>query len=185
MTFAGTPQMSGELYEQIIIDAEAMLFSVINELARIAPVHVPMIPGNHDRATTFHVGRSCRHYFQNDDRVTITDGSKVRQYFKWEKVMLGFTHGDKSKLDRLPFHAATEEPQMWGATVCREFHVGHFHHEKTAIHNSLNRDGMTVRICPTLCPPDRWHIDSGYVGSSKAVACYTFEPDRLAGVRFY
>jgi hypothetical protein len=184
-TFRGTPQMTADIYERIIADTEEMLFRVVDMLQRYADITVVMVPGNHDRSSVYHIGRTLGAFVRNNGRVSIINGHRPRQYFQWKKVMIGLCHGDQGSIDKLPFVASTEQPEMWGSTVCREFHVGHLHHSRAKTFDTMRHKGMTVRVCPTVSPVDRWHSDMQYVGQDENVMCMYFSDDRIEGISYH
>jgi hypothetical protein len=144
---------------------------MIHECAKLAPVVVPVVPGNHDRQSSFCLGVALEAAFGNDPRVTIDNSARVRKYVTYGRNLLGFTHGDEEKLADLPQLMATEVPQLWAAATHREFHVGHFHHLKERSPFLVDdKTGATVRLIRSLSGSDRWHSGRGYVSRRGAEA---------------
>jgi hypothetical protein len=52
---------------------------------------------------------------------------------------------------------------MWGDTVYREAHTHDKHQRKM-----IEMHGVAVRIMPTLCAPDDWHVENLFVGNIRS-----------------
>ncbi len=85
--------------------------------------------------------------------------------------MLMFTHGDKGKQENYPLLMATEMPEMFGATVHREVHVGHLHQLRVR-----ELMGVRVRVIPSLSAADSWHSDMQFVGNKRAAEAFVWCP---------
>jgi hypothetical protein len=95
--------------------------------------------------------------------------------------MLMWTHGNTGKLENYPALMASEQPKMWGATRWREAHTGDKHHRRL-----LELRGATVRILPSLRPPDAWSSEMQFVGSIRAAESYVWnEREGLIGTAVY
>jgi hypothetical protein len=70
---------------------------MIEECAKIAPVHVPVIPGNHDETAAFTMGVVLEAEFRRDKRVTFDNGPAPRKYYRYGKTLLGYAHGNNEK----------------------------------------------------------------------------------------
>jgi hypothetical protein len=91
-------------------------------------------------------------------------------------TLLGFTHGDETKLVDLPLLMATETPKLWSTATHKAFFTGHLHHEMLKDHK-----GVKIYQMPSLAGTDRWHHKKGYVGSVKGLAGYLVHKEK--GVR--
>ncbi len=66
---------------------------------------------------------------------------------------------------------ATEKPDMWATSKCREFHLGHFHHRKTIKYVDVQEfQGFKIKILPSLSSSDAWHKNKAYDSMKSAVA---------------
>ena len=65
---------------------------------------------------------------------------------------------------------AAEYPEEWGKSSYREILTGHMHKRW-----SDEMNGVIVRICPALCPADKWHSDNGYVGNRRAAEAFVYD----------
>lgn len=136
-------------------------------------VDVLMIPGNHDFTRTAYLGLVLEMMYRNCPDVRIDNSPNPRKYFRFGTTLLGFTHGDKEKHDRLPLIMAGERAKDWSETTHREIHLGHLHSMRETRYVAGNEHGhVRVRILPSLCANDAWHHMSGYVGSQRAAEAY-------------
>jgi hypothetical protein len=180
-TTFGTPQTTDGRYQKTFATVRDLTIDGIERLRLIAPVKVVMVPGNHDRLSVWHLGDSLQCWFHNYKDVEIDNRPLYRKYFRFGSVMLMFTHGDKSDKAGLPLLMATEQPEMFGQTKFREIHTGHTHRAQM---NETN--GVRVRVLPSLCQPDDWHYDKGFVGNIRSAEAYVWNKDEgLIGTAVY
>lgn len=180
-TTGGTPQNTDVRFQKSFVIARRLIVRAIERLRLIAPVLVPVVPGNHDTLTAWCLGDSLECYFHGAADVTIDNAPTMRKYHRFGKVMLMFTHGNNGKLSEYPSTMAAEQPEMWGNTKFHEAHTGDKHHTKVEEYK-----GAKVRISPALCPPDAWHADKHYVGSSRSAEAFVWHGNEgLVGTAIY
>ena len=140
-------------------------------------VDVIIIPGNHDYERCYYMGSYLEAWFNNDKMVNVNNGASPRKYYRWGKVLLGFTHGSEEKESSLPMLMANdvESKPNWSETLFHEWHLGHIHRKRninvTVLDKTrtLNEDlGVVIRYLSSLSGTDSWHHKSGYIGSIKA-----------------
>lgn len=171
-TTSGTPQDTDSRYYKLFTEVRRMVTNAIVDLRQLAPVHVIMVPGNHDSLSMWHLGDSLECLFHNTGDVTIENQPTQRKYHQFGKVMLLFTHGSSGKLPDYPLVMATEQPVMFGETEFREAHTGHRHQVKLEEYH-----GVKVRISPALCSPDAWHSENCYVGNGRSAEAFVWSAD--------
>jgi hypothetical protein len=171
-TTGGTPQNTDVRFQKSFTIARHLIVRAIETLRNVAPVLVPVVPGNHDTLSAWCLGDSLECYFHGAADVTIDNAPNFRKYHQFGKVMLMFTHGNSGKLSEYPLTMAAEQPMMFGATLHREAHTGDKHHLKVDEYK-----GIKVRISPALCPPDAWHADKHYVGSARSAEAFVWHKD--------
>jgi hypothetical protein len=180
-TTRGTPQDSDGRFHKTFGLVRQMIVTAIERLRTIAPVVVPMIPGNHDKMAVWHLGDSLECYFHRAPGVRIDNAPRQRKYHEFGKVMLMLTHGDKGKHPDYPLLMATEEPKMFGRTLYREAHIGHRHEGKLREFH-----GVRVRTLSALCAPDAWHSEEQYVGNQREAQAFVWgREDGLMSTAFY
>jgi len=170
-TTGGTPLDMDSRYHKIYVAARKLLVRSIDRLRSIAPVTVVAVPGNHDALGTFSLADSLECWYHNTKDVVIDNAPSPRKYVRHGKVMLMFTHGNVGKRDNYPLLMATERPEMFGATVHRECHVGHLH--QLQVKETM---GVRVRVSPALCPADAWHSENHFVGNKRAAEAFVWHP---------
>lgn len=180
-TTSGTPLDTDSRYHKSFLIARRMLTRAIDHLRSVAPVHVLVIPGNHDTLGAWHIGESLDCYFHKCKDVTIDNAPTMRKYYQFGKVMLMFTHGNKGKLSDYPLLMATEQPKMFGETIHREAHTGDKHQLRVQEHR-----GVKVRISPALCAADAWHSEHHFVGMARSAEAFVWHREEgLIGTAHY
>lgn len=141
----------------------AMITDVVQKLATQFKVEVMIVCGNHARLTEYALGSYVKAFFRNHENVNVDNRPLNRKYFGFEKTLICFTHTDGIKLADLPLIMMRENQKE--VSNYEQFFVlgGHTHTEKL-----LDIKGVRVMICPALCPPDKYHVDAGYVGNVQA-----------------
>ncbi len=174
-TAAGTPQSEDGRWPKTFRRGVALIREQIEFLRGkcAGGVQVMVIRGNHDAERMYMAGEVLAAMYEKCPDVLITNEPIKRQYFQWGTVLLGLTHGDKLKLDKLPLLMAGEAQHAWANTSHREWHVGHFHHKKeTQYHTGAEHNAVRVRVLPSLTTADEWHYENGYVGAKQAAEAY-------------
>lgn len=177
-TTRGTRQDVDTRYMRMYRTACELQVEAIERLRHIAPVDVLTVPGNHDTQSAFTIGHYLKGYFRLTDDVRVDDGAVMRKYFRYGTNLIGLTHGNNEKHDRLPLIMAEERRRDWAETTHHEWHLGHLHKRKETRYNAGDtHGGVVVRILPSLSGTDKWHHDMGYVGSVKACEAYLHHHD--------
>lgn len=181
-TTGGTPQNTDSRHQKVFRKVLLMKIAAIERMTEVAPVHVVIVPGNHDEETSFYLGMALEMYFANNANVTVDNLACLRKFVEFGENMLMYCHGDKA-IDKLPMIMATSQKEMWARTSFREAHCGHFH--KNKVYGRIDVDehhGVVVRVLPSLCGTDAWHAGMGYVGNLKSAQAYIYgEEQGLVG----
>ncbi len=114
-------------------------------------------PGNHDPASSVFLVECLRAAFENEPRVKIDTSPRPFHYFEFGLNLIGTTHGDGVKLDKLPAIMAADVPEMWGRAKFRVWLTGHVHHE-----SKREFPGCKVETLEVLPPADAWAAKNGY-----------------------
>lgn len=177
-TYQGTPQDTDGRYAKIIETGEMAVVRAIERLLVVAPVKVIWVPGNHDPTTSLHLARMTAAWFRLSKDVCVDHSPNPRKYYQWGKTLLGFTHGNEEKKEILPSLMATEYPNGWAETICREWLCGHEHRERTWITKSTDtHQGTTVRVLRSLAGTDSWHHRKGFVNTTQSAEVYWYHND--------
>lgn len=168
-TTKGTYVATDGRYKKTFAIVRQTIREAIELLRKIAPVEVYMVSGNHDNLGVWHLGDSLDCIYENYEDVTVHNEPTQRKYFRYGKVLLMFSHGDKGKREDYPLLMATERSKDFGETKYREIHTGHIHQTKTQ-----EWHGVRVRILPSLSPPDVWHSENGFTGQQRNAEAYVW-----------
>lgn len=164
-TTKGTPQDDNSDWKVSFRVAWMSVVASIELLAKVAPVQVVMVLGNHDFERSFYLGELLDAAFANDERITVLNNGMERNYLVFGKNLLAYTHGDKIKQHDLPLIMATEVPMEFAQSTVRSWRLGHLHK-----HIKDEYRGIEVEFLPALCGSDEWHRAMGYFSDRKAMA---------------
>lgn len=179
-TKAGTPQMTGQFFQNLFKYGRLMVESTIQGLYEIAPVHAYFVPGNHDRDAVFSLGDSIEGRFANIDDVIVENQAIKRMYHQWGKeLLIGFDHGDRIREKNWSQVMMVDRPQQYAEAARRYMRFGHYHkNQKKKILDYTIKDehyGVDVEICPSLSPTDKWHYQNLYVGNIRRSKSFIHE----------
>jgi hypothetical protein len=176
-TTAGTEQDTDGRFPKIFREGRKLLVETIEILTGIAPVDVVTVFGNHERSSMFHLGDALQCWFRNDKNVNVENSEKLRKYYTYKDVIIGTTHGDTIKHDKLVTMGLVDVGEKWGKAKRRFWLLGHTHHLKC-----VNLQGVELWTFPSICGSDRYHQANGYVGSTRSGLAMIFSKDNLEAV---
>jgi hypothetical protein len=133
------------------------IYAVKRALGKHKRVIVRIVKGNHDEQSSFAIALALDAYFHNNPRVKIDLSPAEHWYYRFGKVLLGVTHGDKAKFREMPAIMACDRAEDWGKTKFRHWYQGHIHHE-----HREEYPGCVVEAFRTLAARDAWHAGEGY-----------------------
>lgn len=153
------------------IGLRAMTHTIKRALEKHEKVTVRIVAGNHDPHSSYALALGLDAYFHNEDRVLIELSPAVYWYFRFGKVLIGTTHGDMCKPDKLPGLMAHDRAADWGQTLFRYFYHGHIHHDSVK-----EFPGCMIESFRTLAARDAWHTSAGY-RSGRDMRCIVHHKD--------
>ena len=158
-TKASKNQLDVDGRHQKVLDAgvELTIWAIHHALTKHEKVVYVSKRGNHDPTSGMILPIALKYFFQNEPRVTIDVSPTKHWFYQFGTTMLGGTHGDSMKQEKMASIMPAEEPQMWGNTLYRYFWSGHLHHRKVQ-----EFPGVTCEIARTLTSRDAWHAAAGY-----------------------
>jgi len=121
-------------------------------------VHVKILIGNHDDLSSLFLTLLVDAHFRHEDRVIVDTSGAPFQWFEWGANLIGLTHGQKCKTERLAGVMASAQREAWGRTLHRYWYVGHVHHTRR-----VERDGVVIESFRSLTEPDAWTEAAGYL----------------------
>ena len=131
--------------------------AVIRALEKHANVIVRFVSGNHDPESVWALAFTIAAYFEDDPRLTVDLSPAAHWFYRFGKVLLGATHGDKSRAEQLPGIMACDRAEDWGLTKHRHWLCGHVHHSSVK-----EFPGVTVETFRTLAAADAYAAGHGY-----------------------
>lgn len=139
------------------IALNAMKHAIYRLLEKHKKVIARFVEGNHDPHAAFAISLALSEHFSNNPRVTIDLSPSLFWYYRFGKVLIGATHGDKAKGRDLLGVMATDRSEDWGQTKFRYFYHGHLHER-----GEKEMPGVRIEWFRTLAPLDAWAAGEGY-----------------------
>ena len=157
-TTAGTPVDTDGRWAKILnVGARAIIECVYSALKKHKKVIVKNIIGNHDDHTSQALSLALSLYFENNKRVEVDNSPSKFWFYQHGQVLIGSTHGDTCKPEKLAGVMATDKAKEWGSTTYRYWLTGHIHTK-----NSMELQGCMWESFRTLAGKDAWHTGQGY-----------------------
>jgi len=157
-TTGGTPLDTDTRWSKVLhVGVRAMRACIELALQKHQTVQVINEIGNHDEHTSQVLTLALSMAYENNPRVTFDMSPARFHYYQFGKVLLGITHGDKVKPERLGELMATDRPKEWGDTAHRYWYTGHIHNRKV-----YELPGCMVESFRTLAGKDAWTAGAGY-----------------------
>jgi hypothetical protein len=167
-TTKGTPQFNTDKHMDIYRAGRKLLVRAINMLTEVAPVHVSIVPGNHDRESMMHLGDALEMFYDENENVTVDNDMCQMKAYQYGKCLVINDHGDGPKLADLPGIVSQRYRSIWSDVRHVEVHRGHLHTNKSYKLQAVEElQGLTVRNLSSMCATDEWHDMKGYVGNIK------------------
>jgi hypothetical protein len=178
-TSAGTPQDTDGMWYDNFLIAKRLYVDVIEELMKIADVHVMYNPSNHDYTNGFFLADAIQSWFRKSKNVTFDVSISHRKYYQYGNNLIGTTHGDGAKMQDLPILMAQESKEAWSKCENKYIYMHHVHHK-----TSKDFVGVTVEALRSPSGTDSWHHRNGYQHAPKAVEGFIHEKEGGQIARF-
>ena len=149
--------VDGRWFKVLNVGIDLMIEITISALAKHKNVVVKNIVGNHDDTSSIMLSVAMSKYFRDEPRVTIDTLPSKFWYYTFGNVLIGSTHGDTAKPEKLPQIMAADRPEEWGKSEYRYWYTGHIHNKQ-----SMEFPGVMWESFRTLAGKDAWHFGSGY-----------------------
>jgi excisionase family DNA binding protein len=172
MTTKGTPQTMDGTFVEMLATGFDLFGEWVDLVSGVAPVEVVQMAGNHDKGLSFCLLKWAEANYKNNDQITIRTEYTPRVYRMHGSTLIGFTHGDGPKPEKLAQLMASEARQHWSSADHKLWFGGHWHHLKTSEHY-----GVQCFTMSSLSGTDGWHAENGYVGTKKALGAYIVDPE--------
>lgn len=169
----GTTPRSGHVldidtsWDDVIdIATEAFEYAIDRMLKKHEHVHFMNCEANHDPDAAKWIQRWFERLYRENPRVTV-DCTKGGFYaYQWGKTGLFAHHGHSRNITQVSKVLTGMYPKIFGDTVHRYAHIGHFHHAKRY---PVGDDGlMDCQIHQTLAAKDQYAVDGGWLSARGA-----------------
>ena len=157
--------VDGRWFKVLNVGIDLMIELTISALEKHKHVTVKNIIGNHDDTSSIMLSVAMEKYFRNEDRVTIDVQPSKFWYYTFGDVLIGSTHGDTAKPEKLPGIMAADKPKEWGDAEYRYWYTGHIHNKQ-----AMEFPGVIWESFRTLAGKDAWHSGAGY-RSGRDMSC--------------
>lgn len=134
-------------------------------------VHLMLIEGNHDVASSVWLREMFSHLYEEEPRVTVDTSCEIFHCFEWGQTSLFFHHGHKVKMGDLSRTFAGRFRDVFGRTRYSYAHVGHLHHSASKEDNL-----MLVEQHGTLAPKDSHSARLGFT-NRRGASVITYSRD--------
>lgn len=128
-----------------------------NALRKHKFVKVICVIGNHDDVGAMWLQLALSLFYENNPRVAIETKPGKFHYHRHGKVLIGTTHGDTGKPEKLAGVMAADVPELWGLTKFRTWLTGHVHNRKV-----IEFPGVMWETFRTLAANDAYAAGAGY-----------------------
>lgn len=145
-------------WQKVMLLGVKMMREMIETALKVhSSVLVRNVIGNHDEQSSIMLSVALSLYYEGNPRVTIDISPGAFWYYRFGRVLIGSTHGDKTKPSQLGPIMANDRSEDWGNTDKRYWYIGHVHHGAV-----FEYPGCIVESFRTLAPKDAWHAGKGY-----------------------
>ena len=171
-TTRGTPQDMCGSPAEILITGCQLAREHIDLLRQVAPVEVVFMTGNHDRHSALALMLYLSAAYEGVDDVSVQLNPQTRHYTTYGNTLLGFSHGDSVRKEKLPTLMSKEQRVLWGQTESHIWFTGHRHHQVL-----YEMDGGLVIQLPSLAGHDRYHYRAGYTTAKAGLAAHIIDKE--------
>ncbi|MEM1225957.1 MAG: hypothetical protein AAGJ40_09670 [Planctomycetota bacterium] len=207
-TTSGTPQDTDGTIFDGFKDAHRAIVDAIEVCARHADVDLVHCMSNHDWIMGWALSQSVAAHLRHHPHVHATAyglSEHHRKYYRFGSNLIGLTHGDGAKEEKLYGLMVKEARQHIGECKNLYWLLHHMHHKmrrkrngEVVIQTEKDHNGMTAIVAGTPdiegdylkieyvrspSPPDGWHSRNGYE-NRQGVECFVFHPHDGQKARF-
>lgn len=147
----------GRFAKVLHVGIQAFRYAVTKALTKHQKVIVRFVQGNHDPNAVWALSFAIAAYFENDPRVEVDLSPSKFWFYRFGSVLIGATHGDTVKHDKLLGVMACDRSKDWGETKHRYWYTGHVHHQAVT-----ELPGVVCESFRTLAARDAWASGHGY-----------------------
>ena len=171
-TTAGTPLDTDTRWEKMYKKGIELLIWALEQLRSIAPVDCMYVAGNHDKMLSYCATITLDAYYRNLKGVSVNTMPTPRKYIEYGKCLIGYSHG-KEEGKRIETVMQVEQPEAWGKSEFREWHLGDLHHEE-----ARESGGIITRRLSAITATDAWHAEKAFVGAVQKAQAFVWDKER-------
>jgi hypothetical protein len=149
--------VDGRYVKVLEVGIQTYRHAIMRALERHERVIVRFVSGNHDPHAIWALAFSIAAYFDQEPRVTVDLSPSKFWFYRFGSVLIGATHGDTVKHDKLLGVMAVDRAQDWGATKHRYWYTGHIHQQTVT-----ELQGVVCESFRTLAARDAYAAGHGY-----------------------
>ena len=178
-TTKGTPQDDDGRWPKSFMVGCKLITDLVGSITNNTKVRIVITPGNHDQERCFYLGEYLKAWYKNNERVVVDNTPKLRKYYKFGKNLIAWTHGSEEKHADLPLIMARESKDF---SSCKYYyiHLGHLHTDWLREYK-----GVKIRVLPSLCSPDAWHANKGFVGNQRSAIGIVYDRNQGEVANYY
>lgn len=163
-------QVDGRYDKTIMVACRLVERTVALSLQRHDHVTLRVLKGNHDKHASVAVAYHLLGLYRNEPRVTVDVDPSLYWWARFERVLLGATHGDEVKIEKMPGIMAHRRAEDWGLSKFRYVHGFHLHHSAKF---ATEGDGVISEVHQSPIPQDAWHYGAGFL-SGRSLQAITY-----------
>jgi hypothetical protein len=161
-TTKGTPQdVDGRLYRSYTLALQSLIRTIDELRGLTKDVRVIVIPGNHDRVSSWMLGTALAQRYHADRRVTVDESPAIYKVIEWGNALIGLGHGDDLEHRRAQEVMHDLRPELMGSVIksrlTAELHLGHYHKLQVD-----SQGHVVVRVVPSISGRGAWTTRRGY-----------------------
>lgn len=176
-TARGTQLKTENTAFDMLTKAYDILEETITRAAKIMPIEVYWVQGNHSRTLEGSIFEGLSRIYRDVDHVKFHVDGTLRKAFLYGETLIGLEHNDAPKKTRFTW-LQYEYSQMWGQAKHYEILAGHEHAENTIndVGGGLESNGKQVyRIGRAFVGRDGYSYSMRYQEMLPRLATYTYD----------
>jgi hypothetical protein len=147
----------GRFPKVLEVGIQAFRHAALRLLEKHQHVVIRFVGGNHDPHAIWSLAFTIAAYFEGEPRVTVDLSPAAHWFYRFGSVLIGATHGDKTKHAQLLGVMAADRAEDWGQTKHRYFYTGHVHNQVVT-----ELPGLLCESFRTLAAKDAYAAGYGY-----------------------
>lgn len=170
-TTQGTPQPDADSWHHVYLRGELLALAIADRLKGEAPLKIIVVPGNHERQTTFTMGRVLAARYASDKNVEVDAGPEPYKFHRHGVNLIGFDHGHSINPNRMAALMANEcRTNGWAEARFCEWHCGDQHRQGLSRLLVFEEQGVSFEFLAGLVPANEYHKIKGFSWQKRAAS---------------